>query len=205
MMKMQLLIGKLTDGSMVTTLIELMEAHCDDFPECRQKYLAAVERLGRELGEKYSDQVTAVTEAVEKRIASDMICAGYLGFQANLQNFVDPSAKCFLEVDPEVYLCERTAHSLPAYARAQRTLSAFGNLLSEKQQDDYVDIIEYCCYLETIGPKLAHYYGYYFANQFLCYIEPGYVPDGVQTNRYTQMLSDIVGENVLDAVVKSMS
>ena len=198
MMKMQLLIGKLTDASMVNTLIELMEAHYDDFPECRQKYLAAVERLGSELNEKYEDLATIISEAVEKRVASDMIYAAYLGYQANLQNFENPSAKCFLDVDPEVYLCERTAHSLPAYQRAQRTLSGFRNLLSEKQQETYIDIIEYCCYLETIGPKLAHYYGYCLANQFLCYVEPGYVPDGVQTNRYTQMLSDIVGENVLE-------
>lgn len=204
MMKMQLMIEKLTDVSMVNTLIELMEAHYEDFPECRQKYLAAVERLGRELGEQYNDQVIAMTEAVEKRIASVMIYAGNLGFRANLKNFEDPSAKCFLETDPEVYLGESIAHSLPAYERAQRIMNAFWNLLTEKQKEYYTDILEYYCYLETIGPKLAHYYGYCFANEFLGYVVPGYVPDVVQTDRYTRMLGDIVGVSVVEAVVKSM-
>ena len=42
-------------------------------------------------------------------------------------------------------------------------------------------------------PKLAHYWGYVFANYFLALVEPGYVCDGAQTSIYTMELSRELG------------
>ena len=51
-------------------------------------------------------------------------------------------------------------------------------------------------YLEVTGPKLAHFWGYRFANQFLPWVEPGYVSDGAQTSLYALELHRDLGFRV---------
>ena len=43
-------------------------------------------------------------------------------------------------------------------------------------------------YLETVGFKLAHYWGFQFANRFLPGVIPGYAPDPFFTAKYRRML-----------------
>ena len=45
-------------------------------------------------------------------------------------------------------------------------------------------ITSYISYLETVGYKLAHYFGFVFADHFLEYVIPGYYRDTVTTIQY---------------------
>ena len=64
----------------------------------------------------------------------------------------------------------------------------------EEALNEYEDAIRsYYVYLEVTGPKLAHFWGYRFANQFLPWVEPGYVSDGAQTSMYALELHRDLG------------
>ena len=168
------IMEQLTGQSQTNSLIEFLEQHCKDFPEIRVKYQEAIARA--EEGKK-------LAEAIDAQTASDLLFSAALGLKANLDHFRDPIARTFLEVDPEIYLRESVAHSLPQYIEAQKIRDA-------AEANDA--IIEYTTYLETVGPKLAHYFGYLLGDELLPKIIPGYQPDPLLTNRYQAWLQEYI-------------
>ena len=70
--------------------------------------------------------------------------------------------------------------------------------LTEKQKETYEAVNTYTSHLETVGPKLAHYYGYLLGNELLPWVIPGYHADSVLTIRYTDMLRQYFGEFFFD-------
>lgn len=59
---------------------------------------------------------------------------------------------------------------------------------------EYVDkISDYYSYLETIGFKLVHYWGFLWGNEFFPKVVPGYAADTVFTAKYTHMLEHDLG------------
>ena len=157
---------QLTGQTLTNSLIEFLEQHCEDFSEIREKYQEAIAQT--EKGKELADAISA-------QAASDLLFSAALGLKANLDHFRDPIARTFLEVDPEIYLRESVAHSLPQYIEAQKIRDA-------AEANDA--IIEYTTYLETFGPKLAHYFGYLLGDELLPKIIPGYQPDPLLTIRY---------------------
>ena len=124
-----------------------------------------------------------LAEAIDAQTASDLLFSAALGLKANLDHFRAPIARTFLEVDPETYLQESVAHSMPQYIEAQKILNTVG-------VNDA--IIEYTTYLETFGPRLAHYFGYLLGDELLPKIIPGYQPDPLLTNRYQAWLQEYI-------------
>ena len=114
--------------------------------------------------------------------------------KSNLDNFVNPLARNFLDVDSDIYLREETAHRLPEYERAQVELEQFYKLIPLSHQTQYEDIVSYISYLENAAPKLAHYYGYLLGNDLLPHIIPGYHTDTALTVRYQMMLRAYFGK-----------
>ena len=166
MIELTTIMEQLTGQALTNSLIEFLEQHCGDFPEIHGKYQEAIART--EEGEK-------LAEAIDAQTASDLLFSAALGLKANLDHFRDPIARTFLEVDPEIYLRESVAHSLPQYIEAQKIRDA-------AEYDD--DITAYTTYLETVGPKLAHYFGYLLGDELLPRVIPGYQPDPILTIRY---------------------
>lgn len=166
---------QLTGQTLTNSLIEFLEQHCEDFPEIRKKYQEAIAQAekGKELA-----------EAIDAQTASDLLFSAALGLKANLDHFRDPIARTFLEVDPEIYLRESVAHNMPQYIEAQKILDAV-------EVNDA--IIEYTTYLETIGPKLAHYFGYLLGDELLPRIVPGYQSDLLLTIRYRNWVRTYMG------------
>lgn len=160
------IMDQLTGQALTNSLIEFLEQHCEDFPEIRKKYQEAIAQT--EEGKK-------LAEAIDAQTASDLLFSAVLGLKANLDHFRDPIARTFLEVDPEIYLRESVAHSLPQYIEAQKIRDA-------AEYDD--DITAYTTYLENVGPKLAHYFGYLLGDELLPRVIPGYQPDPILTIRY---------------------
>ena len=166
---------QLTGQALTKSLIEFLEQHCEDFSEIREKYQEAIAQT--EKGKK-------LAEAIDAQTASDLLFSAALGLKANLDHFRDPIARTFLEVDPEIYLRESVAHSLPQYIEAQKVRNTV-------ETND--DIIGYTTYLETFGPKLAHYFGYLLGNELLPRIVPGYQPDPILTIRYHNWVCGYMG------------
>lgn len=197
---MKEILERLTSANMVKKLTAFMEKNCEDFPECKKNYMECIETLKAELGVELNPSAEDIALAIEQQIASNLIYSAYLGFKANLDYFRNPIANNFLHVDTETYLRETTAHRLPAYDSAQRVIDCFYKQLTDEQKERTVAISEYVSYLETVGPKLAHYYGFIFANEFLARVEPAYSPDIPLTYAYRRMLQDYLQIKLRDRI-----
>ncbi len=196
MLSMKSIFENLTEHHVVETLVQWMAKENEDFAADYQRYTEAMGVLQKELGDLVKDEI----DAIEQQCASSLLFSGFLGLKANLDNFIDPVARNFLDVDFEVYLREETAHRLPEYERAQKIRDRFYSLLTSAQRKIYEDVITYNSHLETVGPKLAHYFGYILGNEFLPRVIPGYHPDPVLTIRYTTMLENYFGKSLPEKI-----
>ena len=184
------LLNQFSSEEIYDSLIHILENHFRDFPEVQIKYQQAMDALKKDLGE---ESVKKEKEAIQKRIASTLFFSGWLGLQANLNYYLDPIAGNFLNTEPELYLQEKASRKLPEYETAQEIRKHFYASLNDAQRLIYEDVTEYICYLETAGPKLAHYYGYLLGNEMLHRVVPGYQPDMAFTLRYAMMLENHFG------------
>lgn len=196
MVTMQNFLDYLTDKEIYHTLIEVMTKDFGDFADAKKRYENAMHTLQAEIGKNVTPSVEDAMEAIQRQTISILFFSGVLGLKANLDNFINPLTRNFLDADCEVYLREDTAHRLPEYERAQTVLDQFYALLSPEQRNIYEDVITYICHLETVGPKLAHYYGYLSGNKILPLIVPGYHIDMLLTTQYRMMLKDYFGRNI---------
>ncbi len=175
MIDVKTIMEQLTGQSLTDLLAQLLEQHCEGFPEIREKFQEAI--VQTEKGDKLAD-------AIATQAASDLLFSAALGLKANLDHFLDPIARTFLEIDSEIYLRESVAHNMPQYIEAQKILDAV-------EVND--TIIEYTTYLETIGPKLAHYFGFLLGDELFPRIIPGYQTDSPLTIRYHNWVCRYMG------------
>lgn len=175
MIELTTIMEQLTGQALTNSLIEFLEQHCGDFPEIHGKYQEAIAR---------TEEGKTLAEAIDAQTASDLLFSAVLGMKANLDHFRDPIARTFLEVDPEIYLRETVAHSLPQYLEAQNVRNTI---------DANDAIIAYATYLETFGPKLAHYFGYLLGDELLPRVIPGYQPDPLLTTGYRAWMRTYLG------------
>lgn len=180
---------QLTGKGIVRELVSYAEQTFDDFKEVRNKYLQVIEQFRSEISKDASPSVDDLIDAIDRQTASNLFFSGVLGIQSNYEHFINPMAKTVLDVDCDVYLRENTARRLPEYEKAEEMMDAFFANLTSTQKEQYSDIISYISYLETIGPKLAHFYGYILGDEILPGIVLGYYPDVVLTIQYRQMMS----------------
>lgn len=197
MIAMQTILKQLTGEEIYDALIRFMAEEFEDFAVTREQYERIMDILQTELGEK---TVLNARDAIKRQTVSNLLFSGFLGIKANLDNFINPLSRSFLEVDSEIYLREQTAHRMPEYECAQSVLDQFYSTLSLDQKQLYDDVIEYVSYLETIAPKLAHYYGYLLGNELLPYIIPGYHADMALTLQYRTMLKTYFGKELVFVV-----
>ena len=187
------ILSCLTSITMVDDLRQVLREKDPEFLPAEEKFLEVIAHLTEKLG---IEEVERYVTAMDRQICSDLVYAGYLGFQANLQNFHNPVASQFTRLDYETFLREHIMQTLPYRTAAEDTerafLQAYKEILSEYEEG----ILDYYVHLEITGPKLAHFWGYRFANQFLPWVEPGYVSDGAQTSLYALELNRNLGFSV---------
>ena len=183
---MELLTGREGVDSFVETLI----ATSEDFAEDHRLFEEAIEHFKSVLSKDATPSVDELCDAIRRQVASQVIFAGYLGFQANVDHFLNPVARIFMEVDPEVYLRESVARTLPEYVSAKAIIDSFRSQLSSAQQEKFESVAMYIAHLETTIPKIAHYEGFLLGNGLLRYILPGYQPDIQLTTCYSWMLKE---------------
>lgn len=194
MLTTQTVFDQLTGAGIVRALTEVMAQNFKDFAQEQKKYEQAMAILQEELGEASVPSVKDEMDAIARQTASDLLFSGILGIKANLDHFIDPMSRNFLDVSFETYLREITAHRLPEYVQAQKVRDRFYALLSPAQRMVYEPVSSYVASLETVGPKLAHYYGYLFGNKLLYRIVPGYHADMALTINYCMMLEEYFGK-----------
>ena len=187
------ILSCLTSITMVDDLRQVLREKDPEFLPAEEKFLEVIVHLTEKLG---IEEVESYVTAMDRQICSDLVYAGYLGFQANLQNFHNPVASQFTRLDYETFLREHIMQTMPYRNEAEATATAIQEAYAE-EMNEYEDAIRsYYVYLEVTGPKLAHFWGYRFANQFLPWVEPGYVSDGAQTSMYALELHRDLGFRV---------
>ena len=180
----------LTSDALVADVKAVLREQDPEYPSVETAFQEAVCALASKIGKEEAEKLLA---AKDQQILSDLVYAAYLGFQANLSNFHNPVASQFTKLDYEVFLREHIMQTLPHRAAAEKDIAAFRETHKEALRE-YEDAIQnYYIYLEVAGPKLAHFWGYSFANKFLPWVEPGYVSDGAQTSVYALELHRDLG------------
>lgn len=181
----ELLFGQGIAEAMIERLLECSA----DFQEDHKRYTEALEQFR----EVFGDGADIIHAAVLRKCASDLAFAGMLGFKMNIDHYVNPmSPNCtWAQVDYNDYLREDIARSLPEHQEAEAVLEAFRRKLPAEMQQHYSAVAEYESHLVTVGPKLAHYYGFLAGNEILWRWIPGYCPDPMLTVKYTEMVERI--------------
>ncbi len=193
MLSVNTFFEKISYKEVVASLVDVMAENFEDFATDLARFKETLSLLKNELGEGFSPSVSQELEAIDQQIGSVVLFSCFLGLKANLDHFIDPIGRTFLDVDAETYLREDMAKRLSDYKNAQRIQEQFYAALSPAQQDRYEDITAYICHLETVGPKLAHYYGYMLGNKLFPHIIPGYGENTQFTSRYQCMLGNYLG------------
>ena len=189
MITAQDVLSNLFSVSIVTELSNWLLEKDFDFPPVQTAYQDAEKILVNHLGK----EAEAFLSAQDQQIISDLRYCAYLGFQANLANFRCPSGNHFVAQGSDHFLHEHIMYSLPGRVSYDTIIAAFQARYGQSAELQLDAIQNYYIYLETVGPKLAHYWGYVFANHVLPLVEPGYVCDGTQTSIYTMELSRELG------------
>jgi hypothetical protein len=172
------------------SLVENLIATSKDFAEDHRHFEETIAYFRVASPNNTTPSVDDLLDAIHRLISSQFIFAGYLGFQANVDHYLNPVARTFMEVDPEVYLRESVARTLPEYVSAKAIIDSFRSQLSSEQQEKFESVAMYIAHLETIIPKIAHYEGFLLGNGLLRYILPGYQPDIQLTTCYSWMLKE---------------
>lgn len=187
---MRTTINQFIEKDFLTFLMTTMENNFPDFSDSRKKYLQVMDSLQRPLGE---NAVKKEMEAIDRQLVAISFFSFVLGLQANYRYFTDPVGYNFLSIDPDIYLRENIAKSLPDYTTAQLARDDFYGRLDSMQQQAYQAVTEYICFFETVGPKLAHYYGFLLGNDLLQRVIPGYCPNIAFTIQYHRLLKNLIG------------
>ena len=187
------ILSQLTSNALVSDLKTVLQEQDPEFPPVETAFQEATRALASKIGKEEAEKLLS---AKEQQILSDLVYAAYLGFQANRANFHNPVASQFTKLDYDVFLREHIMQTLPHRASAEKVITAFRDTYKDAL-NEYEDAIQsYYIYLEVAGPKLAHFWGYAFANRFLPWVEPGYVSDGAQTSIYALELHRDLGFRV---------
>lgn len=197
MLSKNALFPKICYKEIVAKLEDVLARNSEEFLEDLAHFNETISLLKAELEQDTSPSVADLVDAIHQQIGSTLLFSYFLGLKANLDHFIDPVSRTFLDVDPEVYLRENIARQLPDFLRAQHVQEQFYKELSPNQKGKYDEgITTYICHLETVGPKFAHYYGYLLGNQLFPRIIPGYISDTQLLIQYRYMLETYLGINI---------
>ncbi len=190
------LLEQISYEEIVASLVDVMTANFEEFVVEHTLFKEAITSLENQLGRESLPSVSEELDAIYQQVGSRLVFSCFLGLKANLDHYIDPIGRTFIDVDPEIYLRENVARQLPDYQDAQSVQKRFYTALTPEQKEKYEDISTYISHLETVGPKLAHYYGYVLGNQLFSRLIPGYVADSQLTLRYRYTLENYFGNNI---------
>ena len=194
------ILTQVTDSELVfQNVMETLRTVDPSFEDEHRQYLHSVDTLMNSLRTEDSTKVMGYIAAKEKAFCSEMIYIAWLGFQQNIACFRNPINTEFLKLDYETIHRENSFQSLPNILSALSAINDFDcslRSLPDDIQNIAMGITDFFSYLETVGFKLAHYFGFAFADRFLGHIIPGYTPDSATTTQYAMMLQEYLDFNL---------
>ena len=121
-------LAMLTDLSIVEDLRKVLWEKDREFLPVEAKFQEAVRDLSTRIGREATQELMT---ALDRQICSDLVYAGYLGFQANLHNFHNPVASQFTRLDYETFLREHIMQTMPYRNEAEATAAAIQEAYEE--------------------------------------------------------------------------
>lgn len=131
---------------------------------------------------------TAFTDALDHQLGAKLLYIAWQGVCWNLECSRDPGNKLRLQTDYEELHGEDCFSALPQVLSADKAVCAAFRQLAPEQQEAAMQVQDFYAYLETVGFKLVHYWGFQWGNRFFPEVIPGYVPDLRFTSKYAHML-----------------
>ena len=200
MKTVQTILQQLTDpDTIMAELCDTLRIIDPKFLDTEAKFLAAASNLEKELGGGITPSVSDFLAAKEQEFAAEIIYIGWQGFQLNMDIFNAPINARMLRGDYEELHRESRLGTLPMARKSRETIHAFYEVMREHHRDKMDltdDITNFYSYLQTTGYKLAHYFGFRLADQFLPYVIPGYTSDSVDTMYYQSNLRKYLNINI---------
>ena len=188
------ILNQMTDAKLIMQeLKDTLRTIDPMFQEEEHKFREASAGLVQEMVALGYPQVREYLAAKEEEIAMELLYIGWQGFQLNLEIFKSPVTALLLNEDFEDLHLERRLCALPATRKVRETQQSLQRIMAFLPEDKkYLlqAVTEYYSYLQTTGYKLAHYFGFRLADQFLPYVFPGYVIDPVITFQYAEKLEE---------------
>ncbi len=196
MKTVQTILRQLTNPTIIMQeLCEIMRHVDPEFLIVENKFLAAVSNLERELEDSITPSISEFISAKEMTLAAEVIFIGWQGFQLNIDIFKAPINRVMLQGDFEELHRESCLAMLPMVYKSKNTITAFYDAIRERHKeiiDQVDDITNYYSYLQTVGFKIVHYFGFCLADGFLPYIIPGYISNQVDTLSYKNNLKKLL-------------
>lgn len=134
----------------------------------------------------------AFAEALETQFGAKLLYVTWQGACWNLDCCRNPVNKLRLHTDYEELHGESHFPSLPKVRAAEEAIRAAALHFSPARQELAQQMEDYYAYLETVGFKLGHLWGFQRGNAFFPKVIPGYSPDLVFTSKYIRMVSNEV-------------
>lgn len=163
------------------------------FPEEQRQFQLACANLKESVKEASDLSVEAYLSSLDTLFSTKLLYIAWQGVSWNLDCFRNPVAKLRLGTDYEDLHGEFFFHAIPQIRAAEAAVSANTQRLPPCAAALVEKIGSYYAYLETVGFKITHDWGYLWANDFLPKVIPGYVADPVFTARYAHMLERDLG------------
>lgn len=131
---------------------------------------------------------SAFADALEDRFSAKLLYVAWQGACWNLECCRNPESKLRLQADYEELHGENYFPALPQVQSADKAACAAFRQLTPEQREAAMQIQDFYAYLETVGFKLIHYWGFQWGDAFFPKVVPGYMPDARFTSAYTHML-----------------
>ena len=196
------LVNQLINPKFVMSKVkEILRKVDPDYEKEEQAFIAACATFEASLGESVSFTAQDYLDALEKSFASDIVFAVGRGFKLNLDIYHNPVNALAFKLDYEDLHQERMMPLVPAAKKANMASYDYLEELRATHRDklDLLDgINSFYSYLQTIGYKVAHYYGFVLADQLLPHLVPGYYADSAYVSTYGLILNKDIGVNVFN-------
>lgn len=193
-----------TDAELKDYMLEFLKNNIEDFGACENEFDISMTNLRNSLPEEKTKQLKELITWMYKKVIAGMKYEFMLGMKANYEYFEAPAANDFLESDIGIFTKEKNLFMLPSCVEAQRNIIKLNEALAIDEGEFYDGIREYFIYLDTVCPKLMHYYGYMAGNRLFGEIVPGYTPSIEHTCKYTSILEEYFEcklSNIMECVV----
>lgn len=196
-------ITALTNTDQIMAEVEVILREIDpNFIEEEKQFNTACKQLLTKFDGHTTPSVSAYLQAYRAKFVSSIIFIAGQGLQLNAEIFYKPVNALFLQkCDFEELHRERLLGTLPNVQAANKVVADFSNAARTHPNAGEIQmlnesVISMYSYLQTVGYKLAHYFGFLLADKLLPYIIPGYQRDPVNTFQYNREISEYLGINI---------